>query len=101
MASLYVGMGPPYYVRARIAATSDFPTGSIASVLLIATKPISRTVVQWATVIFEQNSSFIRVGHALASSDLDEAGNWTLFARTDAGRETEDKSFRVVARGQR
>lgn len=82
---LYIGMGPPYVVRAVIPASADFNPVAVAaactSVELRVKKPISGAEVAWTATIIASSAVSLTVEHVLAVEDLDERGTWTVWAR--------------------
>lgn len=87
MSSLYVGMGPPYVVRATIAKSPDFDPlqAAGASPIVFVVRKSTGAVVEWAATVQAASSASITLEHALALGDLDVHGSWRLWARFTLG----------------
>jgi hypothetical protein len=85
LAPLYIGMGPPYVVDIVVAASADFDpvvAAAASAIAIVATKP-DGSVVEWAAVVVVAASGAlsVTVRHALALGDLDQRGEWSVWAR--------------------
>ncbi len=82
-----IGMGAPYAVPVTVAASSDFDPRNVTGAFIEVTKP-SGAKVTWDAVVLENSASKLRIAHDLSVEDLDEVGNWRVWARmTVAGGE--------------
>lgn len=99
---LYVGMGPPYFVRVTIPASDDFDPAAVTLAVLEVTKPGSHEAVTWEAT-HAPSEDELTVSHALEVDDLDEVGIWKLWVRcTVSGgeRRTVVGKFKVLSVAQ-
>lgn len=82
--SLYRGMGPPYLVRIVVRASADFDPVAVAAAAPTVTMRVTKTsgaAVDWSAAIVSSGVASLTVEHALAVSDLDEKGRYTVWLR--------------------
>lgn len=79
---LYLGMGPPYFIRFPIASSADFDpelAATATAIVLLVTKP-STAEVEWTATVESHSATQITLRHNLAVEDLDERGSYSVSA---------------------
>lgn len=81
--NLYIGMGPPYVVRAVIPKGPSFDLAeavAASAIAFVVTKSTGLTVY-WPATVKTSSATSLTLEHALATSELDVRGTWRLWAR--------------------
>ena len=76
-------MGPPYGIRFLIEASVDFDPEAAAgadAIAIVVTKP-SGAVVEWIAQVETVTADAITLIHRFAADELDERGNYGVWAR--------------------
>ena len=103
-ARLRVGMGEPYGIRIRVAASDDFDPLTVTGAVIKVTRPESSTVVSWTAALENQSASSVDAVYTFASAgtDLNVTGVWRAWVQwtvpgVTPGPRSETTAFTVIA----